>query len=56
MNLKDFTIGVVTGMAAAVIVKEMSNRVAPFANPDQILANIKDEFKNTHQLMVLGFT
>lgn len=56
MNLKDFTIGVVTGMAAAVIVKEMSNRVAPFANPDHILANIKDEFKNMHQLMVPGFT
>ena len=45
MNLKDFTIGLVTGVAAAVIVKEMSNRVAPYANPDQILTNIKDEFK-----------
>ena len=45
MNLKDFTIGVVTGVAAAVIVKEMGDRVAPYANPDQILTNIKDEFK-----------
>lgn len=45
MNLKDFTIGLVTGVAATVIVKEMSNRVAPYANPDQILTNIKGEFK-----------
>lgn len=45
MNVKDFALGVVTGVAAAIIVKEMSSRVVPYANPDTILANIKSEFK-----------
>ncbi|MCH7322446.1 hypothetical protein LZ480_11135 [Solibacillus sp. MA9] len=45
MKVKDFALGVVTGVAAAVIVKEMSNRVVPYANPDNILENIKSEFK-----------
>lgn len=45
MNVKDFALGIVTGVAAAVIVKEMSNRIAPYANPDNILENIKSEFK-----------
>lgn len=45
MNLKDFALGVLTGVAAAIIVKEMSERVSPYASPDQILTNIKNEFK-----------
>ena len=45
MNVKDFALGVVTGVAAAVIVTEMAGRVAPYANPDNILASIKSEFK-----------
>ena len=45
MNVKDFALGVVTGVAAAIIVKEMGNRVSPYANPNNILTNIKDEFK-----------
>lgn len=43
--MKDFALGVVTGIAAAIVVKEMSDRVSPYASPNDILDNIKNEFK-----------
>ncbi|MEG0472194.1 MAG: hypothetical protein RR588_07640 [Solibacillus sp.] len=45
MKMKDFALGVVTGLAAAVIIKEMSERVSPYLSPNNILTTIKDEFK-----------
>lgn len=45
MNMKDFALGVATGVAAAILVKEMSERVSPYASPNHILTSIKDEFK-----------
>ena len=45
MNMKDFALGVVTGVAAAIVVKEMSERVSPYASPNDILNSIKDEFR-----------
>lgn len=45
VKIKDFALGVVTGIAAAIVVKEMSERIVPYANPNQILTSIKDEFK-----------
>ncbi|MER1958487.1 MAG: hypothetical protein ABS942_13990 [Solibacillus sp.] len=45
MNVKDFALGVVTGIAAAIVVKELSNRAVPYANPNNILATVKSEFK-----------
>ncbi|MED3662517.1 hypothetical protein NST62_08910 [Ureibacillus sp. FSL K6-8385] len=45
MNLRDFMLGVTTGLAAAVIIKEASERIQPYMNPNQILENIKDEFR-----------
>ena len=45
MNVKDFTLGVVTGVATAIIVKEMSERVSPYASANTILNNIKEEFR-----------
>ena len=45
MNMKDFALGVVTGVSAAIIVKEVSERVSPFASPNSILDNIKEEFR-----------
>ncbi|AWE08371.1 hypothetical protein DCE79_13595 [Lysinibacillus sp. 2017] len=45
MNMKDFALGVVTGVAAAIVVKEMSERVSPYASPNNILNSIKDEFR-----------
>lgn len=45
MKVKDFALGIVTGVAAAIVVKELSNRAVPYANPNTILANVKSEFK-----------
>lgn len=45
MNMKDFLLGVATGLAAAIVVKEVSTRVAPYQSSDAVLANIKNEFK-----------
>ena len=45
MNVKDFALGVVTGIAAAIVVKEISSRAVPYANPNTILATVKSEFK-----------
>ena len=45
MNMKDFALGVVTGVSAAIIVKEVSERVSPFTSPNSILNNIKEEFR-----------
>ena len=45
MKMKDFLLGVATGLAAAIVVKEVSERVAPYQSSDTILTNIKNEFK-----------
>lgn len=45
MKLRDFLIGVATGLAAAVIIKEASEKVSPFIPAGQVLDNIKKEFK-----------
>lgn len=45
MKLRDFMLGVATGFAAAVIIKEASERISPFIPANQVLDNIKDEFK-----------
>lgn len=45
MNMKDFLLGVATGLAAAIVVKEVSTRVAPYQSSDAVLTNIKNEFK-----------
>ena len=45
MKLKDFMIGVGVGLAAAVIIKEVSERVAPYLSADDILLTIKEDFK-----------
>ncbi|MEK4230376.1 hypothetical protein [Solibacillus sp. FSL H8-0538] len=45
MKLKDFMLGVVTGLAAAVVIKEVSERVSPYLSANDVLNNIKAEFK-----------
>lgn len=45
MKLKDFLIGVATGVAAAIIIKEVSNKVSPYKSANDILNDIKDAFK-----------
>ncbi|MEO4051893.1 hypothetical protein [Solibacillus sp. CAU 1738] len=45
MKLRDFAMGVVTGLAAAVIIKEVSERVDPYMSSNEVLTNIKNEFK-----------
>lgn len=45
MKLRDFLIGVATGLAAAIIIKETSERISPFVPANQVLENVKAEFK-----------
>lgn len=55
MKLRDFLIGVATGLAAAVIIKEASEKVSPFVPAGQVLENIKKNLKRMHRLTVPGF-
>ena len=45
MKLRDFAIGVVVGIAAAVIVKEVSERALPYKSADDVLIALKEQFK-----------
>jgi|SRR5690606_32341748 len=45
MNLRDFMLGVTTGLAAAVLIKEASERIQPYVSANQVLNNIKEEFR-----------
>lgn len=45
MKLRDFLVGVATGLAAAVLIKEASNRVSPYVPANNVLNNIKEQFK-----------
>ena len=45
MKLRDFLIGVATGLAAAIIIKEASEKISPFVSANQVLNNVKEEFK-----------
>lgn len=45
MKLRDFLVGVATGLAAAIIIKETTERVSPYVSANSVLNNIKEEFK-----------
>jgi len=45
VKLRDFAIGVVTGLVAAVIIKEVSDRALPYKPADEVLATLKQQFK-----------
>ena len=45
MKLRDFVLGVVTGLAAAIIIKEVTEQVSPYKSPNDILEDIKNEFR-----------
>ncbi|SOC36627.1 hypothetical protein [Ureibacillus acetophenoni] len=45
MKLRSFLIGMATGLAAAIIIKETAERVAPFIPANQVLNSVKSEFK-----------
>ena len=45
MKLRDFAIGVVAGLAAAVIIREIIDRALPYKSADEILAELKQQFK-----------
>lgn len=45
MKLRDFMLGVVTGLAAAVIINEVTEKVSPYKSANEILENIKADFK-----------
>lgn len=45
MKLRDFLLGIVTGLATAIIIKETVSKVSPYMSANQVLENIKSEFK-----------
>ena len=45
MKLRDFAIGVVAGLAAAVIIKQINDRALPYRSAVEILAELKQQFK-----------
>ncbi|RHW33245.1 hypothetical protein D1B33_16005 [Lysinibacillus yapensis] len=45
MKLRDFLIGAATGLAAAIIIKEASEKISPFVPANRVLDNVKDQFK-----------
>lgn len=45
MKLKDFIAGVLTGIAAGIVVKEVIDRTSPYVSADTVLNDIKNEFK-----------
>jgi predicted small secreted protein len=46
MKLKDFLAGVLTGVAAGIVVSETIDRVNQNVSADSVLNNIKEAFKN----------
>ena len=45
MKLRDFVLGVVTGLAAAIIIQEVTEQVSPYRSADDILEDIKTDFR-----------
>ena len=45
MKLRDFAIGVVTGLAVAVIIREISDRTLPYKSSEEVLITLKQQFK-----------
>ncbi|OCS88300.1 peptidase M4 [Caryophanon tenue] len=45
MNLRDFLLGVATGVAVSVLVNQTTERVSPYMSSDRVLQGIKDEFR-----------
>lgn len=45
MKLQDFMLGVATGLAAAIVIKQASEKISPFMPANQVLNNVKAEFK-----------
>lgn len=45
MKFRYLALGVVTGLAAAVVAKEVTNRVAPHKSANEVLNIVKEQFK-----------
>ncbi len=45
MKVKDFLAGVLTGVAAGIVVSKSIDRVNPHISADNVLKNIKESFK-----------
>ena len=45
MKFKDFLAGVLTGVAAGIVVKEVLDRTNPYVSADGVLNDIKEQFK-----------
>lgn len=45
MKIKEFCAGVLTGIAAGIVVNEVIDRANPNVSPDLVLGNVKDAFK-----------
>ncbi len=45
MKCKDFLAGILTGVAAGIVVKELVDRANPYVSADVALNDIKEQFK-----------
>ncbi len=45
VKLRDFAIGVITGLAVAVIIKEVNDRALPYKPAEEVLKTLKQQFK-----------
>lgn len=45
MKCKDFLAGILTGVAAGIVVKEAIERTNPYVSADAVLNGVKEEFK-----------
>ena len=50
MKLRDFAIGVAAGLAAAVLIKEISDRKQPYKSADDVLEDLKQQFKENGKI------
>ena len=50
MNLRGFLVGVVTGLAAAVVINEVNKKVAPYRSADDVLNEIKSAFRQDGEI------
>lgn len=45
MKFRYLALGIVTGLATAVVIKEVNERVAPFKSANDVLNSVKEQFK-----------
>lgn len=50
MNLRGFIVGVITGLAAAVVINEVNKKVSPYRSANDVLNEIKAAFRQDGEI------